>query len=135
MCSDFKVFQRNPLELPIFWKYYEETNFPERKRNFQNKYQVNLLISWIFMFCLNFLIFSLSTLIWKQWKILSTDYFFSFEQYWVWSSRVNQNRSHRSPAICAGFSVGLKHVEPPDCKLNVWQGMCLASPTPFWLLI
>lgn len=135
MCSDFNVFQKNPLELPKLWKYYEETNFPERKGNFPNKYQVHLLISWIFIFCLNFLSFSLSTHIWEQWRVLSTDSFSYFEQYWVWSSGIKKNRSHRSPAICAGFSVVLKHVEAPDCKLNVWQEMCLASSTPFWLLI
>lgn len=128
MCSDFKVFRRNPLELPVLWKYYEKINFPERKGNFPNI----KFICWSagYSRAAWTISVSLSTLIWEQWRILSTDYFSSFEQYWVWSSRINQSRSCRSPAICTG----LKHVEPLDCKQNVWQGMCLASPTPFWLL-
>jgi len=68
-------------------------------------------------------------------NIVNRDFSLPLNNIWSKEVGIKQKRSHRSPAICAGFSDGLKHVEPPDCKLNVWQGVCLASPTPFQFLI
>lgn len=129
------MFQRNLLQFQVIWKYYAGKRFPERKENFQ----INIKLTWwiigyscsVWIFPISFfqLLFESNKEYYNQKLSLS------FNNILSKAVEIEQNRSHRSPAICAGFSDGLKHVEPPDCKLNFWQRVCLASSTPFQLII
>lgn len=129
----FKNASKKSLGIANNLKYCAEANFPERKENSQ----INMkFIYWLIGNSCFVWIFPVSLLqLWFE----SNEYYkqrFSLSLNNIWSKAVGikENRSHRSPAICAGFSDGLKHVETSDCKLNVWQRVCLTSPTPFQLL-